>query len=952
MKQLSFAPGQRVVIRDAEWIIKDVERSSYRGVCLSVTGLSSIVRDVEARFLSDLEDNITILNPVDTKLVQDVSGNFADTRLYLDTLLRDTPSHGAQVIHGTRGAMDLIPYQVDPARMALSEPRSRILIADAVGLGKTIECGILLTELIARGRGKRILVVALSSMLTQFQKELWSRFSIPLVRLDSAGITRVKNRIPANYNPFYYYDKTIISVDTLKRDVDYRPLLEKSWWDIIVIDEAQNVARRSNHSQRSKLAERLADRCDSLVMLSATPHDGRKESFASLMTMLNPAAIDENDYGPEDIKGMFIRRFKKDIKDQVTEAFPERTITRHLCAATEEEQEILLFLKSMRYAEMVNHGRSGKLLFRTVLEKSFLSSPRACLATVSNRINKLMNRTDISNQVTEISELKDLRDLLSRLPDNRHSKLNELIKLLQSSSYGWKPKDTRDRVVIFTERIETLKYLKEQILASGFLKEKQIATLYGSSSDIEIQQTVEDFGKESSPIRLMIASDIASEGINLHYLSHRLIHFDIPWSLMTFQQRNGRIDRYGQHEVPNITYLLSDFSDDKLRGDRRILELLIEKDDQVQKNIGGPGEFAIFDSEEEEYRIGQAIEAGETPESVVASIEASGDDFFTAFFEGIEPISSRIEKESSPPRIFAKDEVYYLRLLNALKDRRQLQFESHDDGQTITITPPKGFMTRQKLIPSEAWPDGSYSWLFTPDRARVMADIAEARKEERLWPRENLLWDFHPMLQWLRDDALTSYGRQEAPVAAVPTLKKNEVLILYRGFIPNRQGQIVVHSWGGLLFRDGDFQDFWTIEDTIKHLKLTEDRIPNAAGPIDAVAITKLFPAALIEAGKAIRQAREDFNTETAPVLKEQMEKLGAIRDRKVRQLDLAFKERGESSSHLVKSRFEREKDKARQDYSNYIKWIEDHLQTQDEGYTPIIVAFVGDGYDYPGGSR
>ena len=190
----------------------------------------------------------------------------------------------------------------------LARPRQRILIADAVGLGKTLEAGVLVSELIARGRGRRILVLAVKSMLTQFQKEFWNRFTIPLTRLDSIGIQRVRSRIPANHNPFYYYDKAIISIDTLKQDSEYRVYLEQAYWDIIVIDEAHNVADRGSRSQRNRLARLLSRRSDTLIMLSATPHDGRARSFASLVNMLDATAI-------ADPEPLHLRRFPSRVGD-------------------------------------------------------------------------------------------------------------------------------------------------------------------------------------------------------------------------------------------------------------------------------------------------------------------------------------------------------------------------------------------------------------------------------------------------------------------------------------------------------------------------------------------------------------------------------------------------------------------------------------------------------------
>ena len=220
-----FAPGMRVVIRNEEWLIRRVDPSTDDGYLLRCDGLSEQVSGKEALFLSALEGPIEIQAPEATKLVQDNSDKYAAALLFLESQRRRGTPNDDYIRLGHRGVMNLAPYQLDPALQALRQPRSRILIADAVGLGKTLESGILATELIQRGRGKRILVVTQKSMLTQFQKEWWSRFSIPLARLDSVGLARVRNRIPVNHNPFNFFDRSIISMDTLKNNLEYRNYL-------------------------------------------------------------------------------------------------------------------------------------------------------------------------------------------------------------------------------------------------------------------------------------------------------------------------------------------------------------------------------------------------------------------------------------------------------------------------------------------------------------------------------------------------------------------------------------------------------------------------------------------------------------------------------------------------------------------------------------------------------
>ena len=169
MAASAIAPGARVLIRDAEWIVKRVDRTSTGGQSIQVVGVSQIVRHKEARFLSEIEGKgITVLDLAETELVADPSPQFRNSRLYLESLLRQSPPTGNDLWIGHRAAIDDLPFQLDPALLALDQLRQRILMADAVGLGKTIEMGILLSELINRGKGKRILVVTTKSMMAQF----------------------------------------------------------------------------------------------------------------------------------------------------------------------------------------------------------------------------------------------------------------------------------------------------------------------------------------------------------------------------------------------------------------------------------------------------------------------------------------------------------------------------------------------------------------------------------------------------------------------------------------------------------------------------------------------------------------------------------------------------------------------------------------------------------------
>jgi hypothetical protein len=403
----SLVAGARIRVRDAEWVVGHVERNSISGAVIHAVGLSGIVRDKSAIFVEGVEKHrgrgIEVVDPAAVKLVSDASSGYEDTLLHLEAAFRKSAPTGIDPQVAGKAAIDDLDFQLDPVRVALNAPRIRILLGDDVGLGKTLEAGLLASELILRRRARRILVVTTKAMLAQFQQEFWTRFSIPLVKIDSAKIKQIRAHVPLNQNPFDQFDKSIISIDTLKNDLQYATALEKAWWDLIIIDEAHNVAERgsaNSSSKRNTLAGRLASRSDALILLSATPHDGSRRSFASLMLMLDPTSIaDPENYGPEDIQGLFLRRFRTTpaVKQALKSKVKARTTAKLEFAPSPEEEALYEALASLDLREDCG-AQKGQRLFKTTLEKALFSSPAAFMETVWKRVDALRKHDDSASQ--------------------------------------------------------------------------------------------------------------------------------------------------------------------------------------------------------------------------------------------------------------------------------------------------------------------------------------------------------------------------------------------------------------------------------------------------------------------------------------------------------------------------------------------------------------------------
>jgi superfamily II DNA or RNA helicase len=963
VNQAFYAPGARVVIRDCEWIVRRADPSDDGGYILTVDGLSELVAGKSARFLTVLEeqaDAIHVLDPAETRLEQDMSPGFEKSRLFIEAQLRQITPSDDRIHLGHRAAMDSVPYQLDPALQALKQNRQRILIADAVGLGKTLEAGILITELMRRGRGKRILVLTLKSMMTQFQKELWNRFTIPLTRLDSQGLQRVRNNIPGNHNLFYYYDKSIISIDTLKQDNEFRRHLEQAYWDIIVIDEAHNVAERSSGSQRAKLAQLLAGRSDTLIMLSATPHDGKARSFASLVNMLDPTAIsDPDDYAREDYrdKGLVIRRFKKDIRDQVQQEFKERVVNDVFLQASAEEEAAYQALLDVPFTYRGEHSaeRNGQLV-RIGLQKAIFSSPAAARVSVEQRIRKLESKEAPSeDERIEIRALESLQLAIRNIDANQFSKYRELIRLLKSSDFDWKKNDPLDRLVIFSERIETLNWLEEYLAADLKLNAHAICQLHGGMSDVDQQTIVEDFGKPESKLRVLLCSDVASEGINLHYLSHRLVHFDLPWSLMVFQQRNGRVDRYGQEQTPIITYLINQSDNPTVRGDQRILEILKEKDEQAYRNIGDPATFMkVHDATLEEELTAEAMAEGESAEQFDQQYQPDesneGDDLL-ALFLNPEAAGSATPAATSNHTVdsyslFPGDFEFARQALDALnRDRRQVNFNVGQDGATLTITPPDDLDYRFRFLPPEIRPDTG-SLVLTADKERFEQEIRRSRQDENAWPKLHYLWPQHPAIQWLQDRLLAQVARHSAPVLVLPetaqvdaALEAGESVFLVSGLIPNRKAHPVIWEWFAVQCRGGAVTGLQPAEDWLRVLQL-DNRMPNQGKPVDLADLAALRSPVVGAARAEMEKRQAEFSDAKEPDLQQQLDALSALKHRQVQQLDLKL-EGSKKAEHFKASDREKRMQQIDTVFADYQAWVRDTLTIEPVPFVQIIAVFT-----------
>ncbi|WP_327115420.1 DEAD/DEAH box helicase [Nocardia sp. NBC_01730] len=827
---LEVAPGSIVVVRDEEWLVTSTEVGSD-GRLVRVRGLSELVADTTATFYASLDD-IKALDPARAQVVADGSSGYRDSRLWLESLLRKTPfPYGDQTLTVSTGMLaDSLGYQRAAVAKALDPQhiRPRILIADAVGLGKTLEIGMILAELVRRGRGERILIVSPKHVLEQMQHELWCRFALPFVRLDSAGIQKVRQKLPATRNPFTYFKRAIISIDTLKSP-RYKAHLERQHWDAVVIDESHNLTNVG--TQNNELARILAPNTEALILASATPHNGKDESFAELLRMLDPTSVKaDGTFTKEDVSSLVIRRHRhhEEVAAEVGADWAQRAEPVHLLVAPSRAEDAVAqeLSRTWLHPESGSSPYSGeaKTLFPWTLAKAFLSSPAALAETIAQRRAPKSDTKSTPPSPAELAALDTLDELNAKAYNELAGKQAALVGRLAQIGVG---AGSSTRAVVFAERIATLTWLTGLLPAALGLKPENVVMLYGGMSDTEQQKVVDNFKLETSPIRVLVTGDVASEGVNLHAQCHHLIHYDIPWSLIRIEQRNGRIDRYGQRHSPVISSLILQPSDPDFSGDLRVLSRLLERENQAHGTLGDVASLMGKHSVgEEESAIRDVLARRTTLDEQVRTIEeiAEGDDLDALFAQFDAAAEEPAPLPDAPRHSLYADDISFLdeALLAAFDDAPHAHPDDGGVGWTIhrnyaiaELVPPKDLRQRLGQLPQNYLTEGRVlQRLKLATSAAVGAEQLRVAREGKginntTWPEAHFLGPLHPVLDWASDRALSALGRNQIFVIRGNV---DAPAVLLMSTLMNRRGQLISRVFSTAEFPNLDNPDFCIVE--------------------------------------------------------------------------------------------------------------------------------------------
>lgn len=631
-------------------------------------------------------DSVEVLIGVPPELDRRSLSPFGVWQLRHELIRLTTSWDGLAAIHG--GRVQLEPYQLVPVTKLLNGAHRNLLIADDVGLGKTVEAGLCIVELSARGVGQRVLLVVPPGLIDQWLEEMHGKFGLAFKSIaDSASLDQSQTDLAEGISPWAFHDRIITSTEYLKRPGAYSAALRRPW-DIIVVDEAHYLAESGSpanpySTRRTKLGLELRKATRSLLLLTATPHNGYRHSFRSLLELVEPTdATLEGDAAA--VRRRVARSMVRRLKQQITRAGPDGSrvpafmprapVERfEVHCATEDEREI--FRLVTRYCSRTAEAAAGSdqrdlvSFAMQIVKKRMLSSRLALARTIENRLDALRQGPDDAGPTrAELRELQgDLplpeqhaerlasRVLRSAMPpderrrtaEKRH--LREIQRTLRRVADRPDPKIARlladlratvidapdEKAIVFTEYRDTLEAVHDALIADPAFAGRS-AELLGGLTPRQRRDRIAAF--ESPECRVLLATDAASEGLNLQRFCRRLYHVELPWNPNRLEQRNGRIDRYGQRRTPQIAYLFyADSPED------RMLDRLVTRISQMQGDrVSTPDIVGIVEATRLPDRL-LAIGPDDDGEQTAATLVRVFDEEHGAFLRDVAPVLAATE---------------------------------------------------------------------------------------------------------------------------------------------------------------------------------------------------------------------------------------------------------------------------------------------------------------------
>jgi len=633
MAQQSFSPGTVISARDRLWRVDQQEDK-----ILTATPIDSGDAG-QQRFYLPVED-------VNRSNLDWPSRELVGAQAAQDLLLR---AHRLSMLHGTAPLLSLqrsrvIPkdFQLVPVVMALEmQKRVRMLLADDVGLGKTIEAGLIITELMARQRASRVLVVVPAALREQWREALDYFFHLPARIISSRHRREMERELPAGASPWGQFPVLITSIDYAKQPAVKNQILEQDW-DVALFDEAHLAAKphesspgQSASTQRWAFAQAVADsdRIKHLLLLTATPHNGYTDSFASLLRLLREGLVTGPSHDPTIHGGRatnyVCQRRRQDVQewfgqDADDNPFPDRDQQEIIVPPTSYEQKAIEAVEE--YGQRVlSSAERGSAQTRTLanwtvlhLHKRALSSPEALRRSLQNRKESLQQRIqeelsaevsiseeeakanvfdedtgerldseeaskrtersvfgDVAAIENELEQLEEAIEAAGSVTSSRDNKLTKLLEVVLPDRLREDPK-----VIMFTRYVDTLEYLAEEIGGSNRFADTDVFTIHGGLPERKRREVFQSFDRSEKAV--LIATDAISEGMNLQHAAAQVVHYELPWNPNRLEQRNGRVDRFGQQK--DTVHIRTMVMDETL--DASIMSVLVDKAAEIRRQYG------------------------------------------------------------------------------------------------------------------------------------------------------------------------------------------------------------------------------------------------------------------------------------------------------------------------------------------------------------------------------